>query len=294
MNNRSNSKSSGEGSETDSDSRATSDYWSEHPGVLSFGDLMKRWRKRSQLSQVALANESGTSQRHISFLERGRAMPTRALLIQICRVLMLSSMESNLLFEAAGFAALYRKSDLDRLQYVPDRQAVREIMINHHPLPAVLLNHYMDVVSMNDSAGALFSLISGGTSDCFSGELNLVEVLCRKGGPRCSIENWSSLLMTSRAPLHARTLMTTADERAANMVKLIDETLEYQHIYGYQIPDSRTPPYVEVVIDHSMHSARWYVALLPLRLNHESSLDSWKLLLWLPLDRAGIEFAATQ
>ncbi len=40
-----------------------------------FGPMLRTWRRRRGASQLALALQSGVSQRHVSFLESGRARP---------------------------------------------------------------------------------------------------------------------------------------------------------------------------------------------------------------------------
>ncbi|CAN0605458.1 unnamed protein product, partial [Ectocarpus sp. 12 AP-2014] len=52
----------------------------------SFGTMLKDWRTQRRLSQLALGLDANVSARHISFLETGRAKPSRAMVLQLCEV----------------------------------------------------------------------------------------------------------------------------------------------------------------------------------------------------------------
>ena len=70
----------------------------------SVGDLLREWRERRRLSQLALALEAEISTRHLSFLEKGRARPSREMLLRLTERLDVPLRERNTLLLAAGFA----------------------------------------------------------------------------------------------------------------------------------------------------------------------------------------------
>lgn len=80
--------------------------------INSFGTLLKQWRDRRSLSQLDLALNSQVSQRHISFLESGRAKPSQEMVLQLANVLEIPLRHQNLLLSAAGFAPIHTESDL--------------------------------------------------------------------------------------------------------------------------------------------------------------------------------------
>ena len=45
------------------------------------GGLLRQWRQRRRLSQLDLACDAGISTRHLSFVETGRAHPSRDMLL---------------------------------------------------------------------------------------------------------------------------------------------------------------------------------------------------------------------
>ena len=77
------------------------------------GPLLRRWRESRHLSQLDLALEAEVSSRHISFLETGRAAPSREMLLTLSKVLDVPLRERNLLLLAAGYAPVYRETSLD-------------------------------------------------------------------------------------------------------------------------------------------------------------------------------------
>src|ERR1041384_600108 len=77
-----------------------------------FGELLRHWRTRRRLSQLDLAVEAGISSRHLSFVETGRAQPSREMVLLLSRALDVPLRDRNDLLTAAGYAAVYRESGL--------------------------------------------------------------------------------------------------------------------------------------------------------------------------------------
>jgi transcriptional regulator with XRE-family HTH domain len=78
-----------------------------------FGELLRRWRERRRLSQLDLATDAEISTRHLSFIETGRAQPSREMVLLLARALDMPLRDRNDLLVAAGFAAIYRESGLN-------------------------------------------------------------------------------------------------------------------------------------------------------------------------------------
>ena len=76
------------------------------------GDLLRHWRQAARRSQLDLASASGVSARHLSFVETGRARPSRSLLLHLAEHLEMPLRERNALVLAAGYAPAYAESDL--------------------------------------------------------------------------------------------------------------------------------------------------------------------------------------
>jgi transcriptional regulator with XRE-family HTH domain len=78
----------------------------------AFGPRLKWWREQRGLSQLALSGAAEISQRHLSFLESSRAEPSRDMVLRLCAVLDVPLRQQNALLLAAGFAPVWRESDL--------------------------------------------------------------------------------------------------------------------------------------------------------------------------------------
>jgi transcriptional regulator with XRE-family HTH domain len=120
------------------------------PGV---GALLRRWRERRRLSQLDLALDAGISTRHISFVETGRAAPSRAMVVRLAEQLELPLRERNELLLAAGYAPVYAERQLDDPRLSPVRAALRRLLAAHEPYPAVVVDRRWNLVDANASVG---------------------------------------------------------------------------------------------------------------------------------------------
>src|ERR687883_1729920 len=77
------------------------------------GELLRSWRRRRSLSQLELALNADVSSRHVSFLETGRARPSREMVLHLAEHLDVPLRERNELLLAAGYAPTYHATDLD-------------------------------------------------------------------------------------------------------------------------------------------------------------------------------------
>src|ERR1700685_1091445 len=113
------------------------------------GTLLRRWREARHLSQLELALEAEVSSRHISFLETGRAEPSRAMLLTLASVLDVPLREQNFLLLAAGYAPLYGETGLDDPQMARVRTAVEIILENNEPRSAYAHDRHWNIVMAN-------------------------------------------------------------------------------------------------------------------------------------------------
>src|SRR6267142_4759624 len=100
------------------------------------GPLLRRWREARHLSQLELALEAQVSARHISFLETGRAAPSREMLLTLSNVLDVPLRERNFLLLAAGYAPIYRETSLDDPRMTQVRSAMEIILKSNEPRSA--------------------------------------------------------------------------------------------------------------------------------------------------------------
>ncbi|MGV0836411.1 helix-turn-helix domain-containing protein [Mycolicibacterium thermoresistibile] len=121
----------------------------------AFGGLLRDWRQRRRLSQLDLAIEAGVSSRHVSFVETGRAAPSRAMVLRLAEALEVPPREQNGLLIAAGFAPVYAERDLDDPEMSAVRHGVQRVLDAYDPYPCVAVDRGWRVVHRNAGAGVL-------------------------------------------------------------------------------------------------------------------------------------------
>lgn len=117
------------------------------------GALLREWRQRRRLSQLELALAAESSTRHLSYVETGRAQPSRAMVLKLCRTLDVPLRERNTLLLAGGFAPEYRETGLDGTDSDGTRTALDTVLAAHEPYPAVAVDRHWNVVTTNRAMG---------------------------------------------------------------------------------------------------------------------------------------------
>lgn len=121
------------------------------------GQLIRGWRQRRRLSQLALAIDADISQRHLSFLESGRSTPSREMLLRLAEQLDIPLRERNVLLVAAGFAPVYRDRRLDAPELVTARRVIDSLLKGHDPYPALAVDRHWQLVTANQALGQLLT-----------------------------------------------------------------------------------------------------------------------------------------
>jgi transcriptional regulator with XRE-family HTH domain len=157
-----------------------------------FPALLRGWRQKRRLSQLELALSSGVSQRHVSFLESGRANPSRNMILQLSEALDVPLRERNDLLTAAGFAPLFRTRALDDPQMVQVMSAVRMILAAHEPFPAVAMDRAWNVRMSNRPFDLLGRMLGEDLWERLGGgPRNLMRLFFHPQGIRPLVTNWA-------------------------------------------------------------------------------------------------------
>lgn len=125
-----------------------------------FGQQLRAWRLRRGLSQLELACESGISTRHLSFVETGRSVPSREMVLRLAERLEVPLRARNGLLVAAGYAPMYRERSLDDPDLQAAREAVDQILKGHEPFPALAVDRHWHLVSCNRAVPPLLAAAS--------------------------------------------------------------------------------------------------------------------------------------
>jgi transcriptional regulator with XRE-family HTH domain len=114
-----------------------------------FGEHLRAWRQRRRLSQLDLAAEADISTRHLSYVETGRANPSREMVLRLTARLEVPLRERNAFLVAAGYAPMYRETRLDEPAMAAAKQAVEMILTGHEPFPAMAIDRHWNLVAAN-------------------------------------------------------------------------------------------------------------------------------------------------
>ena len=120
--------------------------------MTSIGPLLKEWRQRRRLSQLDLALDAEVSQRHLSFVESGRARPRRAMVLRLAERLTVPLRARNALLVAAGHAPEYAERGIGDPAFAPAMEAVRMILSAHEPWPALAIDRHWNLLAANTMA----------------------------------------------------------------------------------------------------------------------------------------------
>lgn len=120
-----------------------------------FGDLLRDWRQRRRLSQLDLALAAEVSQRHLSFIECGRAQPSRDMVVRLVEHLNVPVRERNALLVAAGYAPLHRERPLTDPALTAARDAVALVLAAYEPFPALAVDRHWTIVAANSAVQRL-------------------------------------------------------------------------------------------------------------------------------------------
>lgn len=150
------------------------------------GALLREWRQRRRLSQLDLSLLADTSARHLSYLETGRARPSRAMILRLSEALDVPLRERNVLLMAADYAPAYRESSLDDEDMAAIRAALDMMMTAHEPYPAVVVDRLWNVVTGN---GALGVLMDGIPEHLLGPEPNVFRLMLHPEGLAARLAN---------------------------------------------------------------------------------------------------------
>jgi len=128
-----------------------------HTAVRPVGEYLREWRQRRRLSQLDLALEAEISTRHLSFLETGRASPSRDMVLHLAERLDMPLRERNALLVAAGFAPVFSERRLDDPALLQARQAMELVLAGHEPYPALAIDRHWNLVASNKAVPPLLA-----------------------------------------------------------------------------------------------------------------------------------------
>jgi transcriptional regulator with XRE-family HTH domain len=190
-----------------------------------FGTLLREARKLRHRSQLDLALQAEVSQRHLSFLESGRAQPSRAMVVTLAEALDLSMRERNRLLNSAGFAGIYPQRRLEAADMAPVREALTMMLRHHEPFPAIVVDRAWNLFSANTAMQRLLAVIDDVDAlwgrTCGDAPQNVLKLILHPEGLRPLILNLDEIV----PPLLARTAREAMEH--AEIQPVLDTVLAY-------------------------------------------------------------------
>jgi transcriptional regulator with XRE-family HTH domain len=156
--------------------------------ATSVGPRIRTWRQTRGLSQFELASRAGFSVRHVSFIETGRAQPSRDAVLALGEVLDLPFRERNRLLESAGFAHVFRETPLAAEEMAQMRGMLQSILDRHLPYAALAVDRHWNCLLSNRAASQFFQTLV--SPELSARNKNILRGTFHPNGSRRWIVNW--------------------------------------------------------------------------------------------------------
>src|SRR5262245_35479702 len=213
-------------------------------GAPSAGALLREWRQRRNLSQFELSLRSAISARHLSFIETGRAQPSREMVLHLAERLDVPLRERNRLLVAAGFAPVFGERSLDESEMAPVREALERFLAAHEPYPAVVVDRHWNVVGFNRGVAYVNSRVA---PELRTPPANALRIALHPDGLAPQISNladWSGFLLARLR----REIEATGDPE---LKSLYEELVAYPGVANEEdLADLPTPN--EIMLKHEL------------------------------------------
>ncbi|HEU4563512.1 MAG TPA: helix-turn-helix domain-containing protein [Gemmatimonadaceae bacterium] len=248
------------------------------------GPLLRRWRMSRRMSQLALALEAGISARHLSYVETGKARPSRDMVARLAGTLGLPLRERNALLLAAGYAPEHPETELGTPELAPVRRALDFILAHQEPYPAFVLNRRWDVLRSNRAAERVARFVCGG-----SAHANMLRQFFDPADLRSVVVNWEEVAGDLIRHLHDAIAAAPSDSRLRD---LLDEVLRYPGVPSrWQTPElgAAPPPVLTVVFRGNGHELRFFSTVATFGTPRDVTVEELRIECAFPADEATAE-----
>jgi transcriptional regulator with XRE-family HTH domain len=219
--------------------------------AVPLGTLLRDWRQRRRLSQLALALEADVSARHLSFIETGRSRPSAEMVLHLAEQLDVPLRDRNQLLLAAGYAPAYGQRSLDAPELEPVRMALERVLEGHSPNPALVIDRHWGLVAANEGVNAL---LAGAAPHLLEPPVNVLRLSLHPEGlaPRiANLAEWRAHLLDRLG----REAVTSGDPALAAL---------HEELAGYPCDEPAHSPDLEAG-----------AIAVPLRIHHEDGVLSF-------------------
>jgi transcriptional regulator with XRE-family HTH domain len=210
--------------------------------VPQLGALLRSWRQERGKSQLDLSLDTGISQRHLSFVESGRSVPSRDFLATVSDALNIPLRERNVLLLASGYAPLYNEQSMDAEQMAIVTQAIDRMLEQHEPHPALVLDRYWNVIRTNQAAPQFFSSFID--LQARPKPRNLLDLMFDPAGMRPFIEEWETVAGGLLQRVRREAVGQVVD---VGVAKLLERLREYPGVAQLKPPLTPQSPVLPIV-----------------------------------------------
>jgi transcriptional regulator with XRE-family HTH domain len=252
----------------------------------SFGGLLKGWRGRRGVSQLELALAARTTQRHLSFIESGRAAPSRDMILRLSEALGIPFRQQNALLLAAGYAPAWRERDLSAPDLAMVNTALDFILSQHEPYPAYVVDRHWNLLRANRGAIALTEFLLGpGPLESPPEPVNLAVALMSSAGLRPFITNWPEVAHYFLRSVQIDAQADGAPETAALLNRLV-ALPDVAGLTGKSPADEAQAPVLPVLFQHGDISLGMFTTIATLGTPRDVTLQEVRIECFFPMDEA--------
>ena len=237
--------------------------------MSQFPQALKGWRTARRFSQMELAMEAEVSTRHLSFLETGRAQPSREMIGRLSEALQLPLDARNQLLTQAGFAPRYAGRQWGSEDMAPVRAAIAHMLDNHMPYPAIALDRVWSVRQMNGAARRLYGHFGVGEGD------SLLDLMMSESLPAL-VENWPDVAHHAAVRLRSESL-------AQGGIEELDRAAAYLSGFERDMTGA-TGPVVPLVFRLGQMRLAMFATISQFGTPEDVILEDLKIELYFPLD----------
>jgi transcriptional regulator with XRE-family HTH domain len=252
---------------------------------VAFGVQLRAWRQSRRVSQEQLAPRAGVSARHLSFVENGRAQPSRDLVLALAGALDVPLRERNTLLTAAGFAAAFRSSSLDADEMASLRRAIDHVLEQQEPFGAVVVDGAWNLIRLNRGAARLFQRFPM-TPAGHEAARNLVLGTVHPEALRPYIVNWADVAGHLIARLHREVAARSADDSLARLLARVLAQPGVPAEWRAPAPGRSAAPFIPVHLRHGELEVRLFTMMTSIGTPLDVTAEELHIETYFPADDA--------
>ncbi|HEY1787434.1 MAG TPA: helix-turn-helix transcriptional regulator [Verrucomicrobiae bacterium] len=186
------------------------------PPSGELGELLRYWRNVRGKSQLDLSLDTGGSQRHLSFIENGRSVPSRQILTEIAQALDIPLRDRNTMLLAAGYAPIYSEGAWNAAEMKSITNALEQMLHQHEPFPAVVMDRYWNVLLANESTPRFFNSFT--EMAVRKNPRNILHLMFDPERMRPFIVNWESVAKSLFERVYRESVGRAIDEKTKELL----------------------------------------------------------------------------